>query len=270
MAPAQRDQPRALRWLLLAACVLALPIGQGGCAPGGGLVDPRARGYWAPETTKSPPIPDGGAGTSADPDPTVPDPTSDMPAVPVPTVDAASPTPKDAAATVDERPPATPGQDAGSTAPPPPPNEGVPTVAGPCMLKFDVTTSNAGGEYAPRNVGAIWVSDGGNRFVKTLKVWANKRQKHLNKWIAASGQDTTDAVTGATLSSHGARSATWDCSGVNHQPVPFGEYRINIEFTEKNSAGPSTSVAFSRNGTAQMVSAPDQANFKGARIQVAP
>jgi hypothetical protein len=253
--------------LRLPTCLLLLGVGLAGCAPGGGSVDPRARGYWTPDTTKSPPIPDGGAIPPDDPDPPVSDPA---PVGPAPTADASTPPTNDAGPTLDGRAPMTPLQDAASAPPPAPPNEGVPAVAGPCMLKFDVTTTNAGGEYAPRNVGAIWVSDGTNKFVKTLKVWANRRQKHLNKWIAASGQDTTDAVTGATLSSHGARTAMWDCSGVNHQPVPFGEYRINIEFTEKNSAGPSTSVAFSRNGAAQMVSAPDQANFKGARIQVTP
>jgi hypothetical protein len=266
-APTMRDHRRTPRWSPLAACVLLPLVGLGGCTPTGGSVEPRARGYWATEITKSPPVPDAAAVPPEDPDPTMPDPG---PAGPAPTADASTPTTNEGGARPDERPPTTPGQDAGPPAPPPAPNEGTPSVAGPCMLKFDVTTTNAGGEYAPRNVGAIWVSDGTNKFVKTLKVWANRRQKHLNKWIAASGQDTTDAVTGATLSSHGARTAMWDCSGVNHQPVPFGEYRINIEFTEKNSAGPSTSVAFSRNGAAQMVSAPDQANFKGARIQVTP
>jgi hypothetical protein len=162
--------------------------------------------------------------------------------------------------------------DAASSSPPPPAPDAAPppAAAGPCMLRFDVTTTSANGNYAPRNVGAIWVSDANDRFVKTLKVWANARRKHLNRWIAASGQNTTDAVTGATLSNHGARNATWDCSDVKHQPVPYGAYRMNVEFTERNGAGPTTSIPFDRSPEAAPVSAADQGNFKGARIQWLP
>jgi hypothetical protein len=77
-------------------------------------------------------------------------------------------------------------------------------------------------------------------------------------------------VTGATLNSHGIRSATWDCSDVNHQPVPFGDYHVNIEFTESNGAGPSLSIPFPRGATAQTLTAPDSGKFKAARIQVTP
>jgi hypothetical protein len=269
LAPSGQKRPRQL---LLACCAIALPAALLGCAPGGGLVDPnRARGYWAPETTKSPPVPDADPVEPDDPTPPVPDPTP-VPPGPSPIVDAGGPAGKDAPPPSDARPPATTGPDATPAQPPatPPPPEGTPAVAGPCMFKFDITTSNAGGEYAPSNVGAIWISDGGSKFVKTLKIWANKRRKHLNKWIAASGQNLTDAVTGATLNSHGVRSATWDCSDVNHQPVPFGNYQVNIEFTENNSAGPSISIPFPRSAAAQMLTAPDQGKFKAAHIQVTP
>jgi hypothetical protein len=141
-------------------------------------------------------------------------------------------------------------------------------MLGACMMKIDVTTVTANGNYAPRNVGAIWVADANDRFVKTLRVWANRRRSHLDKWVDASGQNTVDAITSATISNHGLRSATWDCTDVNHKPVPAGTYRVYVEFTEKNSAGPSESVTFMRNGQPQMVSAPDLANFKGTKLQL--
>jgi hypothetical protein len=268
LAPTRGQRSRLPGWLLLATCAVA-PAGLWGCAPGGGGVAPGgARGYWAPETTKSPPLVDAMPGGPDDPEPGVPDPTPLPPGGPAPTLDAGSTPAKDAPAALDARPPL--GPDAATTSPPSPDPAGPPAVAGPCRFKFDVTTTNAGGQYAPRNSGVIWVSDGTNRFVKTLRVWANRRQKHLDKWITASGQDTTDAVTGATLTTHGVRSVTWDCSDVKKQPVPFGEYRINVEFTEKNSAGPSISFPFPRNGAPLMMTAPDQGNFKGARIEVMP
>jgi hypothetical protein len=263
-----------LRHLALACCAIAFPAGLWGCAPGGGLADPTgARGYWAPETTKSPPVPDADPVAPDDPEPTVPDPTPAPPGpFPSGSGDAGGPAAKDALSAVDARPAAGTGLDATTVQPPPTtaPPGGPPAAAGPCMFKFDITTINGGGEYAPSNVGAIWISDGANKFVKTLKIWANKRRKHLNKWNAASGQNTTDAVTGATLNSHGLRSATWDCSDVNQQPVPFGDYRVNIEFTESNAAGPSLSIPFPRTAAAQTLTAPDQGKFKAAHIQVTP
>jgi hypothetical protein len=272
LAPSGRARPLRLRHLAVACCAIGLPTALWGCAPGGGLADPSgARGYWATETTKSPPAPDADPVAPDDPEPTAPDPTPVPPGSPA-SVDARGPAATDPSPNVDARPPSTAGPDATPAQPPPtsPPAEGPPGVAGPCMFKFDITTSNAGGDYAPSNVGAIWISDGGNKFVKTLKIWANKRRRHLTKWNTASAQNTTDAVTGATLNSHGLRSATWDCSDVNHQSVPFGDYHVNIEFTESNGAGPSLSIPFPRNATAQTLTAPDQGKFKAAHIQVTP
>jgi len=40
-------------------------------------------------------------------------------------------------------------------------------------LAVSVTTSSTGGNYAPRNIVAIWVEDNSGKFVKTLLAYAN-------------------------------------------------------------------------------------------------
>lgn len=137
---------------------------------------------------------------------------------------------------------------------------------------FEVTTVSFDGKYAPKNVGAIWVEDAQNNFVKTLKVWANKREKHLIKWRAASGGNTVDAVTSATIRKHGTHSATWDCTDFNGNLVADGNYKIYIEFTETNSAsdgkppGKWTAVQFTKGPTDQTVLPQDEQYFKNIKL----
>src|SRR5689334_10017683 len=59
------------------------------------------------------------------------------------------------------------------------------TMPGRCSLAVSVTTVSAGGRYSPRNIGAIWISDGSDRFIKTLAIWADKRSKYLKRWNEA-------------------------------------------------------------------------------------
>jgi hypothetical protein len=139
----------------------------------------------------------------------------------------------------------------------------------PCALTFQVTTATHGGNYAPRNCGAIWVSDGNGRFVKTLYVWAQKRIRHLVQWQSVAMGNTVDAVTGATITSHGTRMAKWDCTGLDHQPVADGTYRINVEITERNGAGRTmTPLDFAKGPAPVSLMPADQPSFKGARLQV--
>jgi hypothetical protein len=148
----------------------------------------------------------------------------------------------------------------------------VPTDPGPgrpCALTFTVTTASYNGSYAPENVGAIWIADAGDRFVKTLSVWAGKRRKHLDSWNSVSGGNTVDAVTAATARDHGARSGTWNCTGLDRRPVPDGTYRVNVEFTESNSAGRlMPPLDFAKTGGPVDLSPIDQGNFRSIHLQV--
>jgi len=47
-------------------------------------------------------------------------------------------------------------------------------------LVVTTTTSEAGGNYAPRNIVAIWIENDQGEFVKTLLAFAQNRKSHLN------------------------------------------------------------------------------------------
>ncbi|MEY4577032.1 MAG: hypothetical protein RL701_1735, partial [Pseudomonadota bacterium] len=58
-------------------------------------------------------------------------------------------------------------------------------AAKPTLLAFNVTTVEQGGEYQPKNIGAIWIEDERGAWVKTLAVWAAVRQQYLYEYAAA-------------------------------------------------------------------------------------
>jgi hypothetical protein len=151
----------------------------------------------------------------------------------------------------------------GSTGSGPPPT-GMP------QLTVDFTTVTVKGEYAPKNVGAVWITDEQNVFVKTLERWAVKRVKYLVKWKAATGGNTVDAVTGATRSKHGAHSLAWDGTDVNGNLVPDGTYRVYLEFTEKNGAGPLTWIDVVKGSSPVDLAPADLAGFTGQRVTYTP
>ncbi|MDQ7053423.1 MAG: DUF2271 domain-containing protein [candidate division KSB1 bacterium] len=139
-------------------------------------------------------------------------------------------------------------------------------------VTFRVTTTSYGGKYADKHVGAIWVEDAQNQFIKTLKVWAKKRIKHLVKWNAASNGNKVDAITSATLRSHRSHEVTWNCTDVNGAVVSDGVYRIYVEFTEDNSAKSSGKpgkwmvVEFTKGPNDQTVNPPDKTYFKNIEL----
>jgi hypothetical protein len=239
--------------LLFAAAVFTLV----GCAPpvDGGAPARGAR-YWDMNTIRSPPPP---AAEPADPDPA-------PPVAPV-TRDArgADPAPRLDARAAD--PPRT--GDASASAPAPAPAPGPPGQG--CSLTFTVTTVSFNGDYAPRNVGAIWISDAGGGFVKSLNVWGNKRRRHLQTWNDASNGNTVDAVTAATQSNHGTRTGTWNCTGVDRKVVADGMYRVNVNFTESNSGERvMTPLPFTKGAAPIDVRGTDQTNFKNIHLGSAP
>jgi hypothetical protein len=151
------------------------------------------------------------------------------------------------------------------------------TTTGGCSLEFAVTTVTAYGDYSPRNVGAIWVSDGGDKFVKTLAYWGNTRLKYLLAWKAASSMNRVDAVSSATLSHHGPHNVSWNCTDVNEQVVGDGSYKVHVEFTEQDSntfgfppAGPNTSVPFDKGSAPVDVTPPDASNFVSMHLTFSP
>lgn len=139
-------------------------------------------------------------------------------------------------------------------------------------VTFQVRTVSYGGEYAEKNIGAIWVENSQNQFVKTLEVWARKRIKHLIKWNAASGGNVVDAVTGATMRAHTTHNLTWNCTDINGSVVPNGTYRVFVEFTEDDSnnsgkpPGKWTSVEFTKGSSPLNITPADETFFRDMEL----
>ncbi len=117
---------------------------------------------------------------------------------------------------------------------------------------FTVTTQSYGGDYAPKHCLAIWITDNNNVFKRTLKLAAQTYKMHLVKWNQMSGGNVTDAITGASLTSHTTHTIVWDGKDKNGTLQPDGQYKVYIEFTEENSLstnipdGPWTSFTFTK------------------------
>ncbi len=118
-------------------------------------------------------------------------------------------------------------------------------------LTVSTTTSETGGNYAPRNIVAIWVENENGDFIKTLMAYAQNRITHLNTWqarTAAAGveYDRTDAITGATRTSHGTRECLWNGLDYNQNLMADGTYYVWMELTDKNGTGNYSSFAFTK------------------------
>jgi hypothetical protein len=117
-------------------------------------------------------------------------------------------------------------------------------------IPIQARTRSYNGNYAPENVGAIWIEDAEGTFVRSLVVWGSARREHLVAWSASSQDDRVDAITSATAASHHSRLIEWDLRDASGQLVPAGDYIARFEFTEANSnegaaAGPTASIPFS-------------------------
>jgi len=125
-------------------------------------------------------------------------------------------------------------------------------ATGDTAMIFTVTTQSYGGTYAPKHCLAIWVTDNNNVFKKTLKLMASTYKVHLVKWNQMSGGNTTDAITGVSMTSHSTHTVVWNGKDKNGALQPDGTYKVYIEFTESNSAqstipdGPWASFSFTK------------------------
>jgi hypothetical protein len=118
-------------------------------------------------------------------------------------------------------------------------------------LTFSVKTVSNGATYSPKNVLAIWIKDATGNFVISRKVMANQRKQHLVKWMANSGNNSVDAITGSTLSNHTTHTVSWDCRDLLGNLVVDGDYQVWVEYTSRNSAsggqpGPSYFYTFTK------------------------
>ena len=142
-------------------------------------------------------------------------------------------------------------------------------------LSVTVTTSATPGNFAPRNIVAIWIEDDAGNFVKTLLAYAQQRKTHLNTWQASTGAagsefNTVDAITGATRTSHGVRSCTWDGANFLGVPEPDGAYKVWMELTDKNSTGNFSSFIFEKGPDPVAFTPANVPSFSAISIQWTP
>lgn len=109
-------------------------------------------------------------------------------------------------------------------------------------LTVSATTSQTSiPNYAPKNIVAMWIEDSSGKFVKTLLAYAGERKQHLKTWkgvttVAGSAYNTVDAITGATKTSHAARTCTWNSKNRFSVLVADGTYTLKMELTDNDGA----------------------------------
>lgn len=138
-------------------------------------------------------------------------------------------------------------------------------------LAVSVTTSSTGGNYAPRNILAIWIEDSSGKFVKTLLAYANTRITHLNTWQASSlaaGKefDKTDAISGATQSGHATRTCQWNGTDYAGKLMADSDYKVRMELTDKNATGNVASFTFTKGATAQKLTPASVSSFSSVTL----
>ena len=138
-------------------------------------------------------------------------------------------------------------------------------------LSVSVTTSSTGGNYAPRNVVAIWVEDSSGKFVKTLLAYANTRKTHLNTWeattkVAGSVFNVTDAISGATQSSHTTRTCQWNGTDFSGKLMADGDFKVRMELTDKNATGNIASFTFTKGPNAQKLTPANVPSFSSISL----
>lgn len=136
-------------------------------------------------------------------------------------------------------------------------------------LTFTIRTVTASGNYSPKHVLAIWVEDM-NGFVKTRKAMANQRKQYLYIWKAASNYNVVDAITGSTLTSHQTHTVSWDCTDLDGEIVPDGDYVVWAEFTDKHAPGPLYNITFTKGPDPQSMTPADETYFKDIELEFTP
>jgi hypothetical protein len=143
------------------------------------------------------------------------------------------------------------------------------------ILTVSTTTSTTGGNYAPKHIVAIWVETESGDFVKTLLAYAEKRITHLNTWEASttkagSAFNKVDAISGATQSTHGKKSCTWNVTNVSGTLMADGNYVLWMELTDKNATGNFSSFTFTKGTQPISLTPANKPSFSSITIDWVP
>jgi hypothetical protein len=147
------------------------------------------------------------------------------------------------------------------------PETTAPTAAtGVTKLELSYTTEALGGRYAPKNVGAVWVTDSSGKLVKSLEVWARIRLRYLLNYASARGSARPDVTATATLTNHKAHMASWDLKGSTGSAVPPGKYTLHAEVTDSHMDGKTITVPFDTSAGPTTIDAPASPGFKSLKL----
>lgn len=138
------------------------------------------------------------------------------------------------------------------------------------LATFNFKTITDGGTFSPKHVLAVWIEKSDGSYVKTIFLRASARKQYLYTWNSKSGGNTTDAKTGATLTSHTTHSVQWNCCDLSGMLVPAGNYKFVVEFTDKHAQGPTYSVDFIIDTATHTVTAPNQTYFTDMSVVYDP
>jgi hypothetical protein len=137
----------------------------------------------------------------------------------------------------------------------------------PTRATLAFTTKPQGGRYQPRNIGVVWIQDASGNYVTAIEIWAQRRVIYLRKWLSINPfGDSADAVSSATLQQHKTHSAVWDLKDDSGATVPDGQYTLFVEVTDKDAAGATLSVTFTKGPEPQTVTMPDAPYYTGITL----
>jgi hypothetical protein len=129
-------------------------------------------------------------------------------------------------------------------------------------LTFSFTTEVLGGRYKPKNIGAVWVTDGSGKLVKSLEVWARIRLRYLTQYAAARSGARVDAMSTATLTNHKAHTSTWDLKDISGAAVAKGKYTLHAEVTDDHNVPTKTlSIPFDTSAGSMSMTPPNADGF---------
>jgi hypothetical protein len=142
--------------------------------------------------------------------------------------------------------------------------------AGVLMAEFKTVPLKQ--NWGPANVGAVWIEDAAQNYVKTLELWAGVRKKSLYKWGKRACQmPEPDVVTRATLATPSEHKVMWTGRDLKGNSVPDGTYKLFIEVTETESDVGRTAVYDVPKGPMPIVlQPPDTEPHQGLKISYAP
>ena len=156
-------------------------------------------------------------------------------------------------------------------------------------LAWSFTPTSHTGYSGTRHVLAVWIETSTGTFIKTkmryvgggtddhLPTWAAQAGcSNVNAILTSSGCNTTDATTGATLTSYATRTGTWDGKNVNGAvngtTVADGTYRLAVQQTWNHGTSATTTVYynFTKGPTATHTTGTADANFSAITLDWVP